>query len=270
MPVDILSLDGQICAHTSDGFLTDDMEQKVSFIVKGNMDMSDKASVSGWTVYDTTRLSDNRNAAVVLDGTSAKFTMNGGEITGNYNVGSNGVAGASVQVHDGSSFIMNSGSIHHNGVIDNQKAMYIMVPVYLLYDANSSFKMTGGTINDNNGMVGVGVYVYGSSNGKVSFEMTGGKIENNIMTNWGKYACDGGGIYAKYADINIETASGNTNISISGNGTNDFGSDYYSPQSSGGEFMRKKSTVNLKMFQLGNNTACGNNAQGGAGILVRR
>ena len=127
---------------------------------------------------------------------------------------------------------MNNGSIHHNGVIDNPKSNVHYGSGVFVYDANSSFKMTGGTINDNNGMVGVGVYVYGSSNGKVSFEMTGGKIENNIMTNWGKYACDGGGIYAKYADINIETASGNTNISISGNGTNDFGSDYYSPQSS--------------------------------------
>lgn len=263
-----LSLDGQICAHTSDGFFNGRYGTKGFIYCKGNMDMSDKASVSGWTVYDTTRLSDNRNAAVVLDGTSAKFTMNGGEITGNYNVGSNGVAGASVQVHDGSSFIMNNGSIHHNGVIDNPKSNVHYGSGVFVYDANSSFKMTGGTINDNNGMVGVGVYVYGSSNGKASFEMTGGKIENNIMTNWGKYACDGGGIYAKYADINIETASGNTNISISGNGTNDFGSDYYSPQSSGGGIYAEKSTVNLKNVSIRNNTACGNNAQGGAGIWL--
>ena len=48
---------------------------------------------SGWTVYDTTGIGESKNAAVVLDGANASFTMEGGEITGNYNVGANAVAG---------------------------------------------------------------------------------------------------------------------------------------------------------------------------------
>ena len=43
---------------------------------------------------------------------------------------------------------------------------------------------------------------------------------------------------------------------------------YYSPQSSGGGIYAEKSTVNLKNVSIRNNTACGNNAQGGAGIWL--
>ncbi|WP_282924093.1 immunoglobulin-like domain-containing protein [Mediterraneibacter massiliensis] len=235
---------------------------------QGQMRMSEQASISGWTVYDTTSRADSRNAAVVLDGAKASFVMDGGEITGNYNVGSNAVAGAAVQVHNGASFVMNNGNIHDNGVIAKPKDNVHYGAGVFVYGENSSFKMTGGAIQSNDGMVGAGVYVYGSLNGKASFEMTGGKIDDNSITNVGKYACDGGGIYAKYAKVDI-LGKENAKISISNNGTKDFGTEYNSAQSSGGGIYAEKSTVNLNYVVIDHNTACGNNTQGGAGIWTK-
>ena len=54
--------------------------------------------------------------------------------------------------------------------------MYIMAPGFCIWRKQFFFKMTGGAIQSNDGMVGAGVYVYGSLNGKASFEMTGGKL----------------------------------------------------------------------------------------------
>ena len=103
---------------------------------------------SGWTVYDTTALKDCRNAAIVLEGSKAELVMNGGEITGNYNVGSNGVAGAAVQVRNGASFVMNDGNIHENGIIAKPKDNVHYGAGVFVYGENSSFKMTGGAIQD--------------------------------------------------------------------------------------------------------------------------
>lgn len=72
-----------------------------------------------------------------------------------------------------------------------------------VYGANSSFEMQGGAIQENQGMVGVGVYVRGSVDGNASFKMTGGKIDNNDMSNVGKSSCDGGGIYAEKSAVNL-------------------------------------------------------------------
>lgn len=260
-----LSLEGKLTAHTSDGFFNGRYGKKGLVYCKGKMEMSNQSSVSGWTVYDTTSLESCRNAAIVLEGSKAELVMNGGEITGNYNVGSNGVAGAAVQVRNGASFVMNDGNIHENGIIANPKANVHYGAGVFVYGENSSFKMTGGAIQNNNGMVGAGVYLNGTKNGKASLEMTGGDINNNSITNVGKYACDGGGIYAKYANVNI-IGKENDKISISHNGTKDFGTDYNSAQSSGGGIYAEKSTVNLNHVRIDDNTACGNNAQGGAGI----
>ena len=105
------SLEGSLKANTSDGFFNGKYGVKGLIYCQGQMLMSDQSSISGWTVYDTTSRADSRNAAVVLDGAKASFVMDGGEITGNYNVGSNAVAGAAVQVHNGASFVMNNGKI---------------------------------------------------------------------------------------------------------------------------------------------------------------
>ncbi|WP_290771333.1 immunoglobulin-like domain-containing protein [Anaerofustis sp.] len=259
------SLDGILKANTSDGFFNGQYGVKGLIYCKGNMYISNKSSVSGWTIYDTTSMSDSRNAAVVLDGASANLIMDGGEITGNYNIGSNGVAGAAVQVHDGASFTMNDGSIHDNGIIDNPKNNVHYGSGVFVCGGNSSFNMKGGTIKNNNGMVGAGVYVYGSKNTKAYLDMTGGKIDYNNITNLGKYGCNGGGIYAKYADVKI-VGKETEKISISNNGTTDFGTSYNSVQSSGGGIYVEQCTVNLNNIIIDNNTACGNNAQGGAGI----
>ena len=261
----IFSLAGKLKAHTSDGFFNGRYGTKGLVYCKGKMEMSNKSSVSGWTVYDTTALKDCRNAAIVLEGSKAVLVMNGGEITGNYNVGSNGVAGAAVQVRNGASFVMNDGNIHENGIIAKPKDNVHYGAGVFVYGENSSFKMTGGAIQDNNGMVGAGVYICGSQNGKASLEMTGGDINNNSITNMGKYGCDGGGIYAKYAEVNAEGKE-NDRISISHNGIKDFGTEYNFSQSSGGGIYAEKSTVNLNHVIIDYNTACGNNAQGGAGI----
>lgn len=264
-----LSIEGRLNAYTSDAFFNGRYGTKGFIYSKGSVTMKDASSVSGWTVYDTTSKAQNRNAAIVVDGANADFTMNGGEITGNYNIGSNGVAGAAVQVHGGASFIMNDGTIHGNGVLEDPSDNCIYGAGVFVNGENSSFKMTGGNIQENDGLKGAGVYIAGTKSAVASLKMTGGNIVDNDITNKGKYACDGGGIYAEYTDINIETLEGNENINISRNGVKEFGPDYSPMQSSGGGIYAKSCKLNLKNVNINDNTASGNNAQGGAGIGLK-
>lgn len=90
------SLEGSLKANTSDGFFNGKYGVKGLIYCQGQMLMSDLASISGWTVYDTTGIGESRNAAVVFDGANA-------------------VAGAAIQVHNGASFVMKDGNIHDNG-----------------------------------------------------------------------------------------------------------------------------------------------------------
>ena len=62
----IFSLDGSLKANTSDGFFNGRYGVKGLIYCQGQMRMSEQASISGWTVYDTTSRADSRNAAVVV------------------------------------------------------------------------------------------------------------------------------------------------------------------------------------------------------------
>lgn len=123
---------------------------------------------------------------------------------------------------------MTGGSIHDNVVGKKSSGTKGCGGGVLIAGTDSSFKMSGGSIANNSGRYGAGVYVEGGSAQDASFTMTGGSISENIMnSSSGSY---GGGLYAQNAVVTIENPDGAASApTFSGNTTSTFPGDMSSP-----------------------------------------
>jgi len=150
----------------------------------GTLIMNAGITITGNLIYNTT--STDFGAGVYVSG--GTFTMNGGEISGNF---ANASSGGGIVVSNGI-FTMN------DGLISNNIAVYgggINI-------AKGTFNMNGGEISGNHGTRGGGIYV---ANG--IFTMKGGIISNNWVEGFhNSYCCGGGlnlvnGIFTMYGGI---------------------------------------------------------------------
>jgi len=98
---------------------------------------------------------------VVLDGSTAVFTMSGGEITGN----TSGFEAGGVYVNSGSTFTMTGGKINGNTANNSPGGVYVR---------DSTFTMSGGEISGNTSATMSGVRVLRST-----FTLTGGVVAGN-------------------------------------------------------------------------------------------
>lgn len=142
------------------------------------------------------KITDNTGGGVNISG--GKFTMNGGDISGNtvgiefvydsetYNLG------GGVYVGSESTFNMYGGAIHGNSSDDLGGGVGV--------NASGIFTMYGGTIYGNTAEFGAGVFVF-----EGTFALKNGVISNNIT------AGSGGGVYASGTfSMNNGTISNNT------------------------------------------------------------
>ena len=114
-----------------------------------------------------------KGGGVYLIGRDSVFTMNGGDITGNYAEGNTVVPeGGGVYVDSGS-FILFDGTIHENGARYSDRSGGNGGGVYITESGN--FYIVGGVIQDNSASVnGGGVYFAGAT-----FSVRGGTISGN-------------------------------------------------------------------------------------------
>lgn len=222
-----LSLEGSLTAATSGA--TNSAGQCGLISCEGDASIEDGAALSGWTSSQSTGSFDDERAALVINGASANLAMNGGEVFGNQNLASSGTPSSSaIQIRNGASFTMTGGSIHDNVVGKKSSGTKGCGGGVLIAGTDSNFKMSGGSIANNSGRYGAGVYVEGGSAQDASFTMTGGSISENIMnSSSGSY---GGGLYAQNAVVTIENPDGAASApTFSGNTTSTFPGDMSSP-----------------------------------------
>lgn len=188
----------------------------------------------------------NNNSAIIESNTAgymgggidvhdgSTLTLNSGTISGNQSVSGDDLTyGGGVEVYNGSTFTMKDGIITNNAASDYSGG----VEVY----QNSTFTMDGGSITNNAAPHGGGVSVgYESS----AFNMNGGTIGGNTAS------FGGGGVYV-YSTGNMTAASG----TITGNG---------SPYG-GGIFTVDTGKVDVNNCSLTNNAATNG---GGGGIYT--
>jgi hypothetical protein len=201
------------------------------------------AKISGNTGY-----SGNNDGGVRVAG--GRFTMEGGEISGNY-----AYRGGGVYVDTGGSFTMSGGKISGNS--DNSGGCGVYV------NTDGSFTMSGGEISGNSGSSaagrGGGVYVNGGS-----FIMSSGEISGNSSDD------NGGGVYV-YAGGTF-TMSGGT---ISGNTASNGGGVYVTRNASfimnGGKIssnsasLRGGGVYNDSSFTMSSGEISGNDTKEGDG-----
>jgi len=114
--------------------------------------------------------------AVYVTGANATFTMNGGEISGNSALGSQGAGGAAVFIENTAVFIMNSGVIRNNtGRFGG--AVRIGTGAAAPPASDTRMYMTGGEIYGNTAFFGGGINVEHGT-----FTMTQGAIHSNSAT----------------------------------------------------------------------------------------
>jgi len=162
-----------------------------------------------------------------------RFTMNGGEVTGNYASGN----GGGVFVHPGGgSFIMNGGSIYGNstaistGYDDGGGGVY----------AGGSFTMNGGEIYGNISGNGGGILAFSNIN------INGGRIYDNTATY-------GGGLFVNdLYDVNIVIS----NTVIHGNTATNSGGGIYI------DYLFGDSTITLNNAAINCNSATNGNGGG--------
>lgn len=108
--------DCKITAHTNDGHNNGKQGNSGLILCEGNMIINDssakdskevKTRISGYTLEKS---GGEELAAVVVKGKDATLTMNGGEISGNYNK-TQFAKGAAIQVINGANFTMTGGKI---------------------------------------------------------------------------------------------------------------------------------------------------------------
>jgi len=146
----------------------------------GNLIMNTGTTITGNLIYNTTS-TDFGAGVYVSDGT---FTMDGGEISGNF---ANASSGGGIVVSNGI-FTMNGGLISNN------------IAVYGggINIAKGTFNMNGGEISGNSGSRGGGIYV---ANG--IFNLNEGIISNNSISGSGGIPCCGGGLYISNGTFNM-------------------------------------------------------------------
>ncbi|MBQ6346128.1 MAG: InlB B-repeat-containing protein, partial [Clostridia bacterium] len=169
-----------------------------AFRVKGELTVKD----SGGDGRITGSRTDAGGGVNVSEGGS--FTLQSGSITGNQ--GTDGGGGVYV-TGAGSRFTMTGGSITHNS---SNKGGGVCV------QDGASFTFEGGSVSDNTGGNGAGVYIEGTRVTASTFVMSGGRIEANSATGSG-----GGVSLLKSAsftmgggDIGMNTANQGGGVSI--------------------------------------------------------
>jgi hypothetical protein len=134
-------------------------------------------TMSGGDIKNNTATS---NGGGVYTGSSGTFTMSGGEISGNTASGTGSSAGGGgVYIGNSGTFTMNNGTISGNNASSNGGGVY----------AGSTFTMSGSEISGNTATSGGGVYVsFGT------FTMNNGTISGNTANGTGA-TNGGGGVY---------------------------------------------------------------------------
>jgi len=178
----------------------------------------------------------NRGGAVRVNG--GVFTMNGGEISGNFDRMDSG----GVSIANGGTFNMHGGTISGNDTGDSGGGVGVSGALDML---GGTFNMHGGTISGNRagGNFGGGVVV--GSNG--TFTMHGGTVSNNSVANLG-----GGVSVLGTFTMHSGTISGNTSSGFAGGG--------------GGVHIDGASTFDMRGGTISGNAA--NGARGGGGVFV--
>ena len=250
-----LTINCKLTVHTSDGYNNNSQGDLGLILCNGNMVINDGAKISGYTVNKASR--NVELAAVVVKGENATLTMEGGEVSGNYNLGANYAEGASIQVREGANFTMNGGMIKENGIVPKDEDCCMCGSGVFLEGKGSTFIMNSGEISDNEAMNGAGIYARNES----KLEINNGKIIRNKIPDNGR-TCYGGGIYTEDTNLNIGE---NGNVEISDNGSSEFGNEWRMIQTYGGGIYTKNSNGTIKNATISKNTTDGNDLQGGAG-----
>lgn len=250
-----LTINCKLTVHTSDGYNNNRQGDLGLILCNGNMVINDGAKISGYTVNKASR--NVELAAVVVKGENATLTMEGGEVSGNYNLGANYAEGASIQVREGANFTMNGGMIKENGIVPKGEDCCMCGSGVFVEGEGSTFIMNSGEISDNEAMNGAGIYARNES----KLEINNGKIIRNKIPYNGR-TCYGGGIYTEDTNLNIGE---NGNVEISDNGSSEFGNEWRMIQTYGGGIYTKNSNGTIKNATISKNTTDGNNLQGGAG-----
>ena len=250
-----LTINCKLTVHTSDGYNNNSQGDLGLILCNGNMVINDGAKISGYTVNKASR--NVELAAVVVKGENATLNMEGGEVSGNYNLGANYAEGASIQVREGANFTMNGGMIKESGIVPKDEDCCMCGSGVFLEGKGSTFIMNSGEISDNEAMNGAGIYARNES----KLEINNGKIIRNKIPYNGR-TCYGGGIYAQNTTIKIGE---NGNVEISDNGSSEPENEYRRIQTYGGGIYTKDSNGTIKNTTISKNTTDGNNLQGGAG-----
>lgn len=250
-----LTINCKLTVHTSDGYNNNSQGDLGLILCNGNMVINDGAKISGYTVNKASR--NVELAAVVVKGENATLTMEGGEVSGNYNLGANYAEGASIQVREGANFTMNGGMIKENGIVPKGEDCCMCGSGVFVEGEGSTFIMKSGEISGNKGMKGAGIYARNES----KLEINNGKIIRNKIPYNGR-TCYGGGIYTEDTNLNIGE---NGNVEISDNGSSEFGNEWRMIPTYGGGIYTKNSNGTIKNATISKNTTDGNNLQGGAG-----
>ncbi|MCL2444975.1 hypothetical protein FWD07_02540 [Candidatus Saccharibacteria bacterium] len=192
--------------------------------------------VSGHTVGNV------RGAGVQVFGGS--FTMNGGEISGNFAntaaSGSNGGGGVHI---DNGIFTMNGGAVQFNTSNRHGGGVFLT--------GDSTFSMDGGAIRNNQASIGAGVGTFTTATS--IFNMNDGEIYDNLSTpTAGNAAALGGG-------VNIEFGIFNMNGGVIRDNTVNMGGV---AQGGGGVFIQAGGTFNLYNGLIYNNHSLNVNGGG--------
>lgn len=252
-----LTINCKLTVHTSDGYNNNSQGDLGLILCNGNMVINDGTKISGYTVNKASR--NVELAAVVVKGENATLTMEGGEVSGNYNLGANYAEGASIQVREGANFTMNGGMIKENGIVPKGEDCCMCGSGVFVEGEGSTFIMKSGEISGNKGMKGAGIY----ASNKANIDIRNGIITGNKIPYNGR-SCYGGGIYAQNTTIKIGE---NGYVEISDNGSSEPENEYRRIQTYGGGIYTKDSNGTIKNTTISKNTTDGNNRQGGAGIF---
>ncbi len=277
-------IDGALSAHTSYSMRNGDYGKKSFIDSEGIVSITANGSVSGWTVYGS-----GFSAALLIHGTSGSLTLDGGTVSGCTEHTSNISNGSAIQIRDGASFVMNSGSITGNGVfaLDQDNMQEKGAGVYV-EGTDSIFTMNGGSITGNIATQGAGVAV---ENG-ATFNMTAGTISDNQFcnSNYGGGAVsvnnaafnmsgtsvisgnkffdpikEGYSVQTKGAGVLVEGA--NATFSMDGGTIKDNASDDAGNKGGGGVYFEGKTAI-LKNGSITGNSAGDKHYTSGGGIYI--
>lgn len=277
-------IDGALSAHTSSSMRNGDFGKKSFIDSEGSVSITGNGAVSGWTIHG-----NGLSAALLIHGSKGSLTLDGGTVSGCTEHTANLSNGSAIQIRDGASFTMNSGSITGNGVVTaGQSDMQENGAGVYVEGTDSIFTMNGGTISGNIATKGAGVAV---ENG-ATFNMNAGTISDNLFcnSNFG-----GGAVSVNNAAFNMKGASvisgskyfdstkeGNSvqtqgagvlvegddsTFTMDGGTIKDNASDDAANKGGGGVYFEGK-TATLKNGSISNNTAGDKHYTSGGGIYI--